>query len=259
MAYADFSRTLSETKNTPSLGLDGGADGTAQLNSGLSNPLTTTGIYCRKYAFVFTEQQTTPTPSMYAESKNLITTPALVDLTHDQAISIRARMRVAFHSSWGSDTDVLAIGAYIPQSPGGSQSNNAAYGGGWCLELQRHTTNQMRLSITTNSGLVAANGVPNIRTNATTPAENQWLHLRLDVLPTTLTSADLKAFQSVDDGANWTQIASTTVNSSQPTFWRNDGYIGYFARTYHAEYGTDVATNFNAYIDDFQVFVDPVT
>lgn len=285
MSYSDFDRiytTYISSGTTASL--TGGTDGIAVLNSSLSSPLLTSGDYCRSYSYLVSA--TSSSSYYFQEQKTVANDPSYIDIPHNYAISLRAKVR---HGS-GTLTnlystsinyrayDFVGLAAYTDTGTDGQLASNTTIGwaSGFRLILQRYyqsgttSTVGVRLALyvgqgrhSTNASGAGANE-PNNNLEfvcSGTYTTNQWYHIRLDVIPLSLSSKRLVTYTSSDDGATWDNVGEVDILESDTSRWRNSGRVGFISGRYRYDFddgATDRIHNATFYIDNFKIYKDQV-
>lgn len=266
MAFSDFlihSATYSQTLNAATFSEP--ISGTAILNSTLSSPLTGS-TYCRQF-----DRQIdiiTGFGSNHARSNHIFITSSVsggvfVDTNNSYSLSLRAKIRQTFLSR--TSTNGLSDIGLCGYSPLPSGSNNINLNAGYLLSFysKDSATSGLNLRLIATVGQSDTNDL-----NAFYPDNNakivvcsgsystdQWYHVRMDIIPLSLTQKRLLAYTSSNDGSTWTEIGNMVVDSSiDGTNFRNSGYNGFYLYDF-ASGGSPSSNHYSAYIDKFEAYV----
>lgn len=237
------------------------------------------GDNARKY-FYYRQGTTGNTNLEFTQTKAHIADPSYVDLPHNTAISVRAKLKVNnfvtdLQSVFAGSPLVYSVGLNVYSKQITSVSDTNGFGGGYNLCLVREKIEHVNVNpdiYTTNLVIRAASGTQNAAygydgsTDVTvctgTYLTDTWYDVRFDVIPTTLTDKNLIAYTSDDDGATWTQVGSYSVNIGQGARWSSDigAYIGYESGFFCSwgNYGINNTNNAETYIKDFKLNIDPI-
>lgn len=255
MSFNQFSINVLETAGpaTPS--------GSAILNSSLSSPLTGS-TYCRKYTLNGGGGGNNVTS--VCEVKTFISSSVqggvFVDTNNAYALSLRAKVRVAQHAYGYSQNNYIGLVAYAPTS-----SNNMGsflYSGGYELALQEPETGDPQLKIRAGQALNSDFGyfggnVFNSNVVATCSGSytrNTWYHIRMDIIPNSLTQKTINAYTSSNNGTTWDLVGTATVSGPGGNY-RDSGYCGFTACKATWFYMGGSSSTIDMFIDDFEAYV----
>lgn len=264
MAYSDWEfyrryDNFEDVKSDPS--------GSAITNASLSNPLVSSGDYCRSF---FASNSTLSDGE--CEFRTFL--PSYENIALNKAISIRAKVRVQ-ETTTDSKTGIsrpfntfIGITAYSGFPAVYDQANNSGHGSpGYALTLQRYREAGNDGVLKTRLVMISDDSTYNpsdfqsnpdshiIATCSGSYSPDTWYDIRLDVIPNSLTSRTLNAYTSSNGGSSWDEVATYYLDSTSP-LWRSTGKIG-FMNTF----AIDVAWNsdtFVNYIDDFKLNVTEI-
>lgn len=237
--------------------------GNPNVHTALSSPLSDSGVYCR----YFSGQVANTTANQGVMHRLKLNNPDYIDVSRDQAISLRAKVRIksfsfsgavaaAYHQSIG----VHSYFANMLSEAGRTAISNLGYG----LELRAFSNGSTEPSVklvlsadptTSNSSFTtnASIGYSSVADCSGTYILDTWYHIRLDVIPNGLTAAVLKGYTSSDNGASWSQVAEYYVEQTNARFRTvgNNGIIAYIAlgTSDTQMYGVQPAL----YVDDFKI------
>jgi hypothetical protein len=261
MAYSDWEfyrryDTYNDVRSDPS--------GSAITNASLSNPLVSSGDYCRS----FFASNGSPFDGR-CEFRTFL--PSYVNIPLNKAISIRAKVRVQETTTDPKQTisrpfnTFIGITAYSGYPTSNDQVSSVGYESpGYALTLQRYREagengllKTRLVMISDDSSYTPGDFHTNpdshiIATCSGSYSPDTWYDIRLDVIPNSLTSRTLNAYTSSNGGSSWDEVATYSLDNTSP-LWRSTGKIG-FINTF----ATDVAWNsdtFVNYIDDFKLNV----
>lgn len=264
MAYSDWEfyrryDTNNDVRSDPS--------GSAITNASLSNPLVSSGDYCRS----FFASNGSPFDAR-CEFRTFL--PSYENIALNKAISIRAKVRVqetTTDSKVGSGrafNTFIGITAYSGFPSSYDLVSSVGYESpGYALTLQRYReaaesgllkTRLVMISDDSTYNPVDFHSNPDshiIATCSGSYSPDTWYDIRLDVIPNSLTSRTLNAYTSSNGGSSWDEVATYYLDSTSP-LWRSTGKIG-FMNTFatDASWASDTFVN---YIDDFKLNVTEI-
>lgn len=263
MAYSDFDVEFS-TRTQADAATAGGdmvspPAGVPYQNSGLSDPLTTTGDYCRAIQHNAASQSDASVGQvkMLLANTGSVSAQAFYDVGHDQLISMRLRVRmgrVEGPDAADSADNFLTL-AGITAFTSGSTS---VYSGGYELVFQVKGSGALRaasVALRASQPVDFSGSVASLLAARTVEcsgsyAFDQWHYLRLDLVPVSSTQKTLVAYASADDGVSWSEIGSMTVRSSDPEW---SGLSPNRAGIISLRCGEPAATEFyNHFVDGFE-------
>lgn len=213
-----------------------------------------------------------------SQTKAHLIDPSYINLTHNNAISLRAKVKVNNFITNNSNNNTLynlaysmGLTAYSRQNQPYAGDANYGFGGGYSLCLVRKMTENRNVSpdlystelvikALSNDTNYSYGWYANVVVCTGTYTAEQWYDIRFDVIPLSLTAKNLIAYTSPDDGITWNQVGLYTVNIGQAYLWRNDGYVGYesFLFTNWGEHVINASNNAETFIKDFKINVDPI-
>jgi hypothetical protein len=270
MSYSDFDAVFStRIQSDPATSgnqLAGGAAGSSFLNADLANPLTTTGVYGRK----FRHSSPNATDVSIGQTKILLSNTGsgsasqFYNASDDKTVSVRLRVRMAVAEDNASAVanpslhTMVGVTAFTSGAAG-------AYSGGYELVLQATGAGAQRsVSLVLRAGTdadFASNGLAsltnrNLTTCTGTYELDTWYFIRLDVIPNSATQKTLKAYTSNNNGASWTQVGEMLVRSTD-SYWSapTNNQTGLFSLR-----ASDVATNdiYDHFVDNFEAYIESV-
>jgi len=260
VAYWDFDLYQNAGGTTP-LVWQGGPSGLAEVNSLLTNPLTTENYYCRQFF-------ASPVNNNRSGNTQHLLKATAADNQFDaipstKSVSLRAWVRYSTGTTdtWSASNIGLCAKSSIISSTQGEAF--AAYKlrlggvGSTTTGTTRSSQVNLRLSVTNSSGFLsdAANEI--ICTGIYD--RNVWYKIRLDIIPISGDTADrLVAYTGVGPTGSevWTQVGQLDILDTDTTYraWGNSLFrYGYYAA--HNFSANSSATNINVYIDRFQAFI----
>lgn len=245
-------------------------NGDAVLNSSLTNPLTGTGSYCRR--FRLDDTVTTGQAEIKATCNSGPLSGTLVNPAYDTAVTLRAWVRLDT-GTFGTSSEPGAVRRVwtgltafttIP-------STNSLFGG-WELALQASRTSGGAV----DTSLVLRGGPPTYLTNSASAPVNDlsynllataeaglsretWYLVRLDVVPNSASQKTITAYRSTDGGTSWNTLATHVSTSGDPD-WpssSDDKICGFTFGTTNA-YNYSRTMQANAYIDKFQAGTETI-
>lgn len=265
MAYSDIDRFWSNgTHGSTTTVMVDYPDGTARLNSALSNPLTGSGLYCREFSHTITGN--VGIYRVYTESKFQIASSvsggAFVNPASNSAISLRSNVRLEGRVSgtWSSSytNPIVGVFAFAPTATnpgiGGSGGNT---GGGYELVLQEYQTEGNVRLVIKSSASGAADQAPSADPSTNVKvicsgsyALDQWYEIRMDVIPNGPTQKTINAY--VKNGVLW-DLVGTLVVLSTDSYWASTGYCGV-----QSMLAGETTMTYRMYIDDFKAYIETI-
>ena len=270
MSYSDFNAVFStRTVADPVASgnqLAGGAAGVSYINADLANPLTTTGVYGRKFRH---SDPVTNSPPVGQTKILLSNTGAqsaaqFYDVSSEKSLSLRLRVRLALVEDNAAAVPNPALHTMVGVTTFTSGASGT-YSGGYELVLQATGAGAQRnvsLVLRAGTGTDFSNGLVDISAPGNSAActgtyeLDTWYFIRLDVIPNSQTQKTLKAYTSTNNGASWTQVGEMLVRSTD-SFWSapansRAGLISLRA--------SDGATNdvYDHFVDDFEAYLETV-
>lgn len=247
-------------------------EGFAQENSVLTNPLIDSGTYCRRFDGSFKKGSGSNDPGVIYRLK--LANADYINVSTDQAITLRAKIRMkAFNFAGGTDIynkayqQYIGVGSYFADMATGATTYQTSFGYG--LGLQAYFPNNGSLSPIVRLVLLADDN-PGNRTIGTTSVNDyavvatcsgtydldNWYHIRLDVVPTSISTTYLKAYISADNGSTWSQVGEYYVDQLVNNKFRTTGNNGIIAKIVGTRGGDraqwdDIAAQL--YVDDFKI------
>lgn len=246
--------------------------GWPQENSALTNPLVDSGTHCRRFEGSFSSVGTTDNPGVVYRLK--LINANYINVSTDQAISLRAKIRIkAFNFAGGTDIynrtyqQYIGVGSYFADMATGATTNQTSFGYG--LGLQAYFPNNGSLSPIVRLVLLADDNTGNRSISATSGNDyavvatcsgtynlDNWYHIRLDVIPNSISSTFLKAYISSDNGNTWSQVGEYYVDQIVNVRFRTAGNNGIIARIVGTRGGDrpqwdDIDAQL--YVDDFKL------
>lgn len=251
------------------MSLKGPAEGSAITNSSLSNPLVDSGTYCRMFGPSRRGTSSVTEDRSHAMYKFSLANYA--NIANNHAISIRAKIRMedfVFADDTSSETynQYIGIGSYFPIFTGTNlDSTTSTASLGYGIGLQAYYAGQgngisplVRLIMLAddNSGTVFADVMNNsnyavVLTCPGTYTLGTWYHIRLDVIPNSITSAILKGYTSIDNGNSWLQVGEYLVNEGKFKTQGNNGIISKVNPSILQSSWQEL--NARMYVDDFKI------
>lgn len=246
--------------------------GWPQENSALTNPLADSGTHCRRFEGSFSSAGFTDNPGVVYRLK--LINANYINVSTDQAISLRAKIRIkAFNFAEGTDIynktyqQYIGVGSYFADMATGATTNQTSFGYG--LGLQAYFPNNGSLSPIVRLVLLADDNTGNRSISATSGNDyavvatcsgtynlDNWYHIRLDVIPNSISSTFLKAYISSDNGNTWSQVGEYYVDQIVNVRFRTAGNNGIIARIVGTRGGDrpqwdDIDAQL--YVDDFKL------
>ena len=270
MSYSDFNAVFStriqSDAATNGNQLVGGAPGSSFINADLANPLSTTGVYGRK----FRHDTINSTDVSIGQTKILLSNTGsgsagqFYDVSANKSLSVRLRVRMAVVEDNASAVVNPSLHTMVGVTTFTSGAAGA-YSGGYELVLQATGAGAQRsVSLVLRAGTdadFAANGVASLNNrNLTTCTGNYeldtWYFIRLDIIPNSTTQKTLKAYTSNNNGASWTQVGEMLVRSTD-SYWSapTNNQTGLFSLR-----ASDAATNdvYDHFVDNFEAYIESV-
>lgn len=248
MTFFDFDSYY--TNNLSSI-LPDGKNGAAITNASLSNPLTTTGDYCRRYYYNLGNSSK---GEVRTQIKSSVNSGVFVDTSDDVSLSLRARVRLN-NIVEGSVLGWVGVHAF---SPIGINANNIGFSllyGGYELVLEVNgTTPAYNLRIRAGNAS-SGSGVNNRVACSGTYAENTWYFIRMDIIPSSSSQKTVNAYTSSNNGSSWDLVGTFVVTSSD-SYWRNTGYCGFSAGAFS---GSLASRQISFYIDQFEAYSETIS
>ena len=245
--------------------------GSAYTNSSLSLPLTGS-TYCRKFY-----HETGHLYGGYAvsEVKSFISSSVqggvFVDTNTAYALSLRAKVRlenqycvyynpgpISFNGY--EQNNYIGVTAYSPPSATGTPNSGLVYSGGYELVLQKGNANEaVQLAIRAGQGIVNFSTLPLVKNFVSTCSgsytQGEWYHIRMDVIPASLTQTTINAYTSSNNGATWNLVGTANIDNSSPSY-RNTGNCGFISSKIQSSYNIIPSSySIDQYIDDFEAYV----
>lgn len=242
--------------------------GASILNSSLSDPLVSSGDYCRSW------YGSSGGFDSKLEFRTFLTDSSYVNPPLNTAISMRAKVRIE-EVTTDSKTGIsrpfahfVGVSAYSGYPTVLDQGGaTAGYGDlGYVLALQKYRA--LGTGGTLGHRLVILAGTtysPNdffsnpdshiVATCSGSYVADIWYDIRFDIIPTSLTSRTLNAYTSSNGGSSWDEVGSYSFTNVSP-LWRSDGKTGFF-NTFALD-GAWSPDTFVHYIDDFKINIDTV-
>jgi len=220
----------------------GGNDGTARLNSSLSNPLVGEGSYCRAF-----HHNAGSNIAMSATLKSSVSGGKFFEIPHTKSISVRAWIR---HSDVSAASRAVGIGAKIHA---GAPDTNINAPNGYSVFIG----DVAQGSSSSNLKFVADNGSGLVQVNIGTPVtDNTWHKVRLDVIPVGTAQDLINVYTGTGTTGSevWTLRYTRDILNSDPYYipWAEtgNGKVGYW--TVHT------SSSIHFHIDRFQAFVEDI-
>lgn len=217
MSYSDFDLDY----DLYNLTILDAPDGSAITNSSLSSPLTTTGVYCRRFSI------NSSISNGYARIKALCKTSVLggsvYDPADDVAISSRAWVRLST-PSFTTDTNAKRR-VWVGLTSFTTIPSGNWYFGGWELILQKEfdTSGSATTSLKLLGGPTSSTTTdiynPNYNLIATAEAglaTDTWYLIRLDIVPNSASQKTITAYRSTDGGTSWGLLATHVSTLGDP-------------------------------------------
>lgn len=242
-------------------------------NSSLSNPLGGSGTYCRSFEGSTTSGGASDNGGVVYRLK--LTNPDYVDVPNDQAISLRAKIRIkSFTFSLGTENfgrtyqQYIGVGSYFSDLISGNQyASHSPLGYGMGLQAYFQNNGSLnpgvRLIMLADSstgnqdlGVTAANNYALVTVCSGTYTLDTWYDIRFDIIPNSTTSVFLRGYTSADGGSTWSQVGEYYIDQTVNTRFRTLGNNGIIARIVTSRAGDRPAwDNINAkvYVDDFKI------
>lgn len=244
-------------------------NGTAITNSSLGSPLTSS-TYCRKF---YHSVGWLYGPSSASEVKSLISPSVqggvFVNTNNAYALSLRAKVRMenqfcfGHHPAVGNfegydQVNYVGVTAYAPTSSYDGNSN-FLFSGGYEVALQKCNGNMpLQLVIRAGQGMTTFNNIMTRNVMITcsgTYSMGQWYHIRMDVVPVSLTQKTINAYTSSDNGVTWDLAGTTTINSNDSSF-RDSGNCGFISSKLQTSWnGLPSSYAIDTFIDEFKAYV----
>jgi hypothetical protein len=236
MAQSDF-----DFASAGSASFFGGIEGTARLNSVMSNPLTIHGDYCREF-----KNDVTGTIGMSATLNSSVANGAFVEVPKQKKISVRALIR---SSDVSVGSNAVGIGCKL-YSGAPESSNQAPRGYSVMIGDTGQTSASSDIRFYADNG-----GTSSITSTGVTATDNNWFWVRLDVIPadTSATPDDLiRVYTSPTGSESWSLQYSLTIASTDawyvPWAQSGNGKIGFWI--------VNDNTTHELHIDSFQAFIE---
>lgn len=236
MAQSDF-----DFASAGSASFFGGIDGTARLNSVISNPLTTHGDYCREF-----KNETSGTIGMSATLNSSVSDGAFFEVPKQKKISVRALIR---SSDVSVGSNAIGIGGKLYS--GAPESSNQAPRG---YSVMIGDTGQTAAS--SDIRFYADNGGTDFdASTGVTATDNTWFWVRLDIVPADASETPddlISVYTSPTGSEDWTLEYSLTILTTDawyvPWAQSGNGKIGFWI--------VNDNTTHLLHIDKFQAFIE---
>lgn len=266
MAYSDFDNDYVKFTSEDRI-LDAAQAGEPITHASLTDPLTESGEYCRR----FFGGPDSSSPYGFACLKlpcaSSVLGGSLVSPSPSTAISLRMRVR-ADMSGLPSDANTkryfyCGVNAFTRLSGG----SNSVLMGGWDLVLRANSTD------TTSLDLVLRGG-PTINATFTTSdpwadpnynvlqvceaglSENTWYQIRLDIIPNSASEKTINCYRH--DGTDWVLLHTRYTNTALPDWPSATTYNRCGITCGYAFGGSQGPYLTGYYVDDFQVSTETV-
>lgn len=288
MSFSDFQFRTVEYTNNPGLEkkviILSSSVGLAIPNNSLQNPLPSEG-YCRFFGSSnYEDTANTNIGSEYISIKGVL--PSYNNIANNKAISIRAKLRVqggietALNSTSNRYCHYIGITGYSNialqdrQFAGSTLTGSIInFQSGYTLALQTGvqegttSTYQTKLVLKASKFGPISSTQPEYNTIATctgTYAKDTWYHVRLDIIPLSLSSKILRVFVTYDDGNNWVNVlpaGSILINQTDSLLWCDSGHIGlaYYQHSYFNNSYELIPSNTGGFIDDLKISINEIT
>lgn len=234
----------------------GGNDGDAQVHGSLANPLAGEGTFCRRYTTVGGGGN-----DMLATIAPSVDGGAYVGIPSTKSVSLRAWVRI---------TNSTSNSAWISGKTGNYTNKYSGYHFGW----GRRYVSPFAGNNTLFFAAVAPNGVTGVGggqllqfSDATAPnniaaflnpaSVNNWLKLRMDILPLGATNDQIDLYVGTGPTGSevWNLLHTVFINSGN-SYWVPHSDLS--SNEYGWGHGNSNSVGSPSYIDRFQIFVEDV-
>lgn len=248
----------------------GGGQGSAALNSGLSNPLASSsfGTFCRSYKIQASGQ---PSGVIYAWN-GFVSSSNFVGIPNTKAISLRAVVRT--ENGVQPLNNRINVGLRARTDPSNYISGYYLTLGSLNINKFRYNSGQISFDnpYTTTYGLYLCFKKPNGDKDETYPdvlisgsfAHDTWYPIRMDILPFGDLQDTINIYTgSMDISGNitWSNILYTTNVTNGQTIYNSASsglYCGYSMMAGNVEGAADTSNPGKAYIDGLDIRVSNV-